>query len=652
MVIHRILLILAFSISVLSSDIEIISPTAKDILHFGRLTNIHVRYNSHPRSSLIFEHAPCGSTIRSLHDTIGTVNIDDLKAEASKKFVWHIPKSSTITTSHCIQLWDASGKLISESEPLKLVHDFDKRRIGIQKNRHYNVADHYMKRHFASKDLKEIKIGIVGAGMAGLFSAMLLDSVGVNYEILEGSGRLGGRVHTEYFGEDENEYAELGAMRLPYKWQFGDKEVPVQGHEIVLRLIDYVNEMVKKKEKLKLIDYINSDKNNLYYFNGVKGKNGRVFTQGEAASDPVKAGFPKELLREGNYNQLLGKTIAPLIQEFAIDYYSAREKLNAKGYNDYSLGLWMRTKLNLTWNVIDFLEIAAMPQGAVLQDIENIASEFYAFSASKFVTIKGGMGKLPNTMGRIIKGKIRNKAKVIKIETGKNDVTLSYLHHEGRSQKKYNYAIVTAPFSVVRNWELPRFSWVLRRAIDSMPYVEACKVYLKFTKPFWEEGDRPIKGGCSTTDLPVKQVCYPRQSSKNGILLGAYLFDRAANGFASIPEKELKEMVLNNLEKLHGQPVRKTFTGDWKHKCYLNDEFAAGAFSFMAVGQHERFIPEIFRLEQNVAFAGEHTDFKGGWVASALQSAARAVVSILVDMGHVDKAKKIVKDWDLFWLHI
>lgn len=46
-----------------------------------------------------------------------------------------------------------------------------------------------------------LKVGIVGAGAAGLYSAILLDSLGIDYDILEASDRVGGRVFTYRFNE-------------------------------------------------------------------------------------------------------------------------------------------------------------------------------------------------------------------------------------------------------------------------------------------------------------------------------------------------------------------------------------------------------------------------------------------------------------------
>ena len=46
-----------------------------------------------------------------------------------------------------------------------------------------------------------LKIGIIGAGAAGLYAALLLDTLGIDYDIFESSGRVGGRIFTYRFNE-------------------------------------------------------------------------------------------------------------------------------------------------------------------------------------------------------------------------------------------------------------------------------------------------------------------------------------------------------------------------------------------------------------------------------------------------------------------
>lgn len=63
------------------------------------------------------------------------------------------------------------------------------------------------------------KICIVGAGVAGLYTAMILDSLQIpnlEYDILESADRIGGRLLTYYFDPKvPHMYYDIGAMRFP-----------------------------------------------------------------------------------------------------------------------------------------------------------------------------------------------------------------------------------------------------------------------------------------------------------------------------------------------------------------------------------------------------------------------------------------------------
>ena len=64
-----------------------------------------------------------------------------------------------------------------------------------------------------SKAAKDILI--LGAGIAGLIAAYELRKRGHRVRIYEASDRVGGRILTKRFREDESLYGELGAMRIP-----------------------------------------------------------------------------------------------------------------------------------------------------------------------------------------------------------------------------------------------------------------------------------------------------------------------------------------------------------------------------------------------------------------------------------------------------
>ena len=73
-------------------------------------------------------------------------------------------------------------------------------------------------------DRSPFKVCIIGAGVAGLFTAMTIDylnekvpGLDMQYEILEAAkeDRFGGRLYTHKFSEKVHDYYDVGAMRFP-----------------------------------------------------------------------------------------------------------------------------------------------------------------------------------------------------------------------------------------------------------------------------------------------------------------------------------------------------------------------------------------------------------------------------------------------------
>jgi len=52
----------------------------------------------------------------------------------------------------------------------------------------------------------QLPVCIIGAGVSGLYIAMILDSLDIKYDIMEGSGRTGGRLYTHYFPKNAGKY--------------------------------------------------------------------------------------------------------------------------------------------------------------------------------------------------------------------------------------------------------------------------------------------------------------------------------------------------------------------------------------------------------------------------------------------------------------
>jgi len=141
-------------------------------------------------------------------------------------------------------------------------------------NQRSRKEGHYFKRSFSEKPSERKSevplVGIVGGGFAGLYSGLILQSLGIECEVFESSDRVGGRIDTwystEYNPNDKNKnglYGEVGGMRVP---QFSEDMLPVQHLALSLNSV-----LTRNKLDSKLVNwrkfYYNSDVQRLRYNN-------------------------------------------------------------------------------------------------------------------------------------------------------------------------------------------------------------------------------------------------------------------------------------------------------------------------------------------------------------------------------------------------
>ncbi|KAK6708353.1 hypothetical protein SNK04_009316 [Fusarium graminearum] len=118
---------------------------------------------------------------------------------------------------------------------MKLVQDTDlKQNLDLKVTGSENIGQLLDKtekvtgRGYVPEKPGKIDVGIVGAGVSGLFTALLFDwlnhhpalkdkGLKINYDIMEAAGadRLGGRLYTHHFTDEEHDYYDVGAMRFP-----------------------------------------------------------------------------------------------------------------------------------------------------------------------------------------------------------------------------------------------------------------------------------------------------------------------------------------------------------------------------------------------------------------------------------------------------
>ncbi|PWN47584.1 hypothetical protein IE53DRAFT_402029 [Violaceomyces palustris] len=672
------------------------------------LVNLHASWDSEYLEEKVYEdgrrltltYGDCGSeSSKDSHHVVGSIELGKLrkvdgggKLDLPERFVWII--ESETPSGGCLSGWlkkrgggleEEEEELVSRSEPLSISSNSStKRKREEMSRRGYKMEDfdtnglwfdgvEYLKQkqpeeRFVSQS-KSKKIAIVGAGASGLMTSLLLESVGIeNYTILEASQRFGGRIHTSYLegGPEDYQYQEMGPMRFPLEISVGNETVKIKDHDLVFQLAEKLNSINRGNSNLTVdfIDWVQTMPGDLRYKYGIK-VDGKAPNLKQISKDPSlypSDPNPQVVAAQSKVEDLTASD--ELRKSTAENVYQSHHDSVMKGIEDGSVFDFVHHLWGYDLNVTDVLT-SGSPSTSFWDDIY----ENNYFTATSWKTIDKGLNRLPEAfwgtpaanktvMGRKISRLVPLKEEE---EGGQSGIRLFWKPNNTASSTEeisetYDYAIVSAPFSVVRYWRLPGYSDLLTRAIKNLQYSSACKVALQFKTRFWERFDDPILGGCSTSDIPgIGTTCYPSyriNSTGPGVMLSSYISGDAGNRLVSWSESQHVQYVLDAMVEMHGDVARQEYTGRYDRRCWALDEFQSGSWASPLVGQHKLYVPAYYRTEHNTIFVGEHTSFTHAWIASALESAIRGTVQLCLDLGLVDEAKMITREWMGRWLSV
>lgn len=634
--------------------------------------NIHVTFEEVVDGPVEITYGACTNFEEpiSTHQVITKTHIkEDVQPD---RFVWIVPADAT--HGGCLHATSPLLGLLGRSEPIEVRRPLKKRETiadvadtlgpwfdGVAYIESSNVSA------VESAKAKSKKIAIVGGGMSGLMTSLLLQSVGIeDWHIIESSQRVGGRVHTSYLNNtrpDDYQYQEMGPMRFPVSWT--DKEtnetVEIQDHKMVFQLADTLNKMNGNNTELAVnfIQWIQNSPNTPINSNGYRLENGRVPSRAQLAANsslmtPAASAEDPEAAKaaEEEFEKFVDLSNEKL-KEISRNVFKAHKQAVEDGYFHYSEAAYLRYALDLNDNLTDYIA------GADMSPIWEYDTVY--FSADKWRTIDKGLSSLPAAFHPHVDGKVIYGRKVegLTFDNDTQKIAVNWrdspLDVNAKSEE-FDYAVVAVPFSKVRLWRTPVYSSSLSRAIQSMNYQQSCKVALHYETRFWEHLDPPIIGGCGSTDIPgIGSVCYPAyaiNSSGPGVLLASYSSGVPARSLGALSESDHVGLVQRAMIEIHGQVAADRYTGVYDRICWEANEHQAGAWAAPFVGQQDLYLPAYYQTEWKTIFVGEHTSYTHAWIFSALDSAVRGTTQLLLDMGLVDEAKEIVNTWMARWISV
>ncbi|KIW44439.1 uncharacterized protein PV06_02910 [Exophiala oligosperma] len=651
------------------------------------LANIHVTYHENVHSEVVFTYGPCeASTPGEAHHLVGRAKHCD-----HDRLLWKIPELTP--TGLCLSAWDNKQSLIGRSAPVSIASNAKTTRRRLRKRQSdftiamdnssgidaegpwFDGVALLKNKEISAVDVRTAKskeIAIVGGGMAGLMTWLALNQSGMtNLSIIEAGQRLGGRVHTAYFGDpSERQYQEMGPMRFPLSITSSEtnETLQIQDHRIVFQLAAEVNKLNHNNTNFTVdfIKWYQNSPNGLYYVRGSRLPDGKSPTVSQVKANASLAG-PSTSPDDPSLDALNTRVSDLLnnedfLAQMAKNVYLAHKTfldsgLGGLGGDDWSEFGYVHNYLK--YNLND--TFVALDEPGAESFWDNLYENMY-FSATDWRTIDGGLSRLPSAFHPLVDSLTYMNRKIQRVEYDESmeRVTLQWKDKpldKVWQNASYDMAVVTAPLALVRTWRLPEFSDLLQTAIDTYPYEQVCKVALQFKTRFWEHFEQPIYGSCSTTtDIPgIGSICYPSydiNSTGMGVMLASYTSSDSGLRWASTPEDVHVQYVVDAMAEIHGDVVYDEYTGNYNRRCWVLDQYETISWASPTAGMRKSFIPEFFKTQKGVVMSGEGTSYTSSWIASALESGVRAATQVLLELGLVDEAKDVVNKWMARWIDV
>ncbi|KAH9835191.1 FAD/NAD-binding domain-containing protein [Rhodofomes roseus] len=522
---------------------------------------------------------------------------------------------------------------------------------------------------------------------------MMLQSLDIDYEVLEASDRVGGRLYTYNFSKKEHDYFDVGAMRFP------DTPMMKRTFHLFKKLTEEAN--------LSLIDYIFESPNSTLLYNG------KIMKRASSTQDPTAwdvRNIPSQYAQEG-WSALVNNVVDPFVKQLAEDI----KRDDKKGwklmmeYDQYSTRAYMSANRSDTRPELDELRLMPYPTPVVdWLEMFDKSSGWYDHALSETVLetlafnfppsggneekqvewrcIDGGSQVIAEKMNGLLTKPhaVKKSHRVTAIalkgfdpdeDGGSDQAQVELTFADGKvAPRSYGHVISTVPLPCLRTMDLSRASLTAEHdtALRELRYGPAIKIGVKFKTSWWTDAgtmktyQKPeyqygaIVGGQSYSDRMVRTVVYPSygegKGEKSTVLMVSYCWTEDANRWSALfgdaSEEQVKDIVLRDLVAVHGFLPDEGYTflkdqwvDSYKYSWAVHPE-SMGAYGMFGPGQ---FSYAYTHLTQPAAvgrlhFAGEALSTRHAWVVGALDASWRAVYEIL-QTSYPDKVVKFKELW-------
>ncbi|MEM7570585.1 MAG: NAD(P)/FAD-dependent oxidoreductase [Pseudomonadota bacterium] len=446
---------------------------------------------------------------------------------------------------------------------------------------------------------KKDDVLIIGAGLAGLNAATLLEGEGARVRVLEARGRVGGRVRslTHLSGIPEAGGSTIGPA-------YGRFISLAAQHDIEL----LPNQPLRGASSIET--YIE----------------GRAIAPKAWKDDPANP-FP-EAYKAMLPSRVLGAFAArtnPLksVTDWGGDGFGRRDRtvhdvMAEAGFSTDAIALAAET------NPAYLGSAHAMTMLMLWQVDTWLKSQLAAGRVT--YTAKGGNDAVPKAMAAALRQEVVLNAPVAHISHDDSGVQVTL--RDGR-RFDARMCLVTAPLTALRHVAFsPALPAPMSGAIGVMPYTKVVQMHAQPLKPYWEADG---KGASMWTDTGAGRVfAQPVDAEKDPQTPGRlmiFLSGAAAAYCDSLSPVVAQQHILNTLAKL-----RPSMAGALKPLAYVswqNDPYAGGSYCAWGRTHIRRFARAMREPYGALRFAGEHTARTQRGMEGALEAGEAAAIGLL-----------------------
>lgn len=445
-----------------------------------------------------------------------------------------------------------------------------------------------------STSLRGLRVGVAGAGLAGLTAAWMLQRRGAEVFVFEARHRIGGRV--------------LTIRDLP-----GSASGELGGDLIEEESRDAIG-AVARETGLRL-QHVLAGGFKCYQS---RSPNGGAFAAGHVMFETLR-----DLLRG------------------EIDAFNRAEGLPSSGVAQtlatQSALQWARhskspSKAIAAVEALRGFFVAEPSEYSLLMLVQQL-SEDGDPASMKLYRIAGGNGRLAEALAGALDHEVQTGARVVELRSRRGShafggrVTAVIERRESRSTFSCDAFVVAVPATLAREIRfLPSLPPDQKKAIETLPYGRATKALVSFDRRFWRR-----RGRAFGTRLPTGAVWEAGVRGDRGTL--AFL----AGGGAS---RALADLVDRGTQRDWRRALRWLGIGnarvlDATAITWERDRFAKGAYAHQSPGFDPALAQWLSSPAGRIAFAGEHTSGENqGYMEGAVASGLRAADDIELVLTH------------------